>query len=326
MSIVIESSCVDAFEHLMQSEITPALVHDFLRIPSFNKMISACGRCVGIKDGDFATWETLMLHALNNLDCALVNEGIYYKNIYNAFQAAGNDLPRLKQNLATVKDLLETYDFVAIAHRYLPGIQREGSITASLMFGLSNCFAPPGDRMYLDVNFLAGMPTALINGIVAHEYHHMLRENVLNQKAMKTRHRKTYGDLRMLECEAIADMCNGFEKSLWFYEELGFISRKEMLSRLENYKNIFAEFETLFCEQPKKLHGFLFSHNLNLHLIGHCMATTIQENLGTECLAACVGDCIQFLTAFQEASKANSQPYGYVFSEAFMKKLAKIAN
>ena len=326
MSIVIESSCVDAFEHLMQGEVTSELVHDFLRKTSFNKMISECGRCVGIKNGDFNTWGSLMLHALNNLDCALVNEGIYYKNIYNAFQAAGKDLLRLKQNLATVKDLLETYDFVAIAHRYLPGIQREDSITVSLMFGLNNCFAPPGDRIYLDVNFLAGMPPALINGIVAHEYHHLLREKVLNKKAMKARHRKTYGDLIMLECEAIADMCNGFKNSLCFYEELGFIGRKEMLDNLENYKNIFVEFELLFCEQPKKLHDFLFSKDLNLHLIGHCMAMTIQEILGTDRLAACVGDCIQFLTAFQEASKASSQPYGYVFSEAFMKKLAKIVN
>jgi len=309
--IIIDNSAITEFDKMLRHNINKNEIALFLHNTSFKQMISSCSECVGIKNGDFDTWTTLAEKAL--IFDGTESEKIYEKNILSAFKAAKDDIQKLIDNSDEVYSIIESRNFVNIAARFISAIP-EFTTNIYLIFGTNNAFANSGN-IYLDVNLLSELPENMIDGIIAHEYHHLLREKCI------VRNDNSYplNILNWLESEAIADMCNGFMETIKLYDTLGFVNQEKILSNLNDYRSIFAMFETLITSEAgyDKLKAFL-SENLNLHLIGYCMATHINQVSGSSELASCTGNSIRFINEYQEASEKNSYPYGYTFNDCFI--------
>lgn len=206
---------------------------------------------------------------------------------------------------------------------YLPSTLDIPSSTLYFVFGSGDGRIFYDEATY-DVTLAYALGLENTKGMIAHELHHMARNNKYGSwtdlKGLKF-------IMTTLEAEGIADMVFSIHSSTLACQDLPIVQMmmqsKEAYTRVDE---ILKEFDDMvsnaYPREPSKNKLYrLFAKNA-YHPVGHTMARRIEDCLGRNHLIKTIGKPMEFFEAYQTSAIEGG---GYVFSEntfrAFQKTL-----
>lgn len=269
---------------------------------SYQRLVELGGPNIGIYKKDL--WIETFKNTIENSENIVDN--IFMRNITKTIRYAFDNLDKIEKLNNYLKNIINTKDFLKIAKQFVPKEIEIDKIRINMVIFMPNAFGI-NDDMIVDLFLLGNANKDYINGILAHELHHMLRSKVAIEFLVEEKYSDIAQALYWLESEGIADLCN-FEATKNLYEEYGYAEKGKMEYILNNINEYLKKFNNLMFSKSmnnskdEELIDFL-SSNSAFHPIGYYMANKINQILGTEILIQCVGNPVKFITTYQQAAE-----------------------
>ena len=225
MEIKVDDTGIKKFVLLSKSKnISKNDIEDLLSCSSYERLIELGGRNIGMKTRDI--WVDIFYNTftenLHNLDDTKYS-GFWPQSIIKHIKTAKTNISDIEGFNIKLNNEIKKGVFVKEAINYIPEYITMDKFRVNLLIFANNCFGI-GSEMILDISFLGKMSNDDVSAILAHELHHMLREEVAVKYDVVDKYEGIDQALFWLESEGIADLCN-FNMTKDLYEDLGHVER-----------------------------------------------------------------------------------------------------